>query len=298
MPPTGCSAGEGRVREGLQFKMNWNLEPSILLGITFLVGGYVAAIGPLRKYFPDARPVSNGRVVSFLSGALCVFAALVSPIDEIGDHYLFSIHMTQHLLLTLAAPPILLLGTPDWLVRPLLALPLAARLTRYLTRAAPALLLFNSVFAAYHVPTVYELSLQNEPVHIAIHLLLMLTATITWMPILSPLPELPRLSYPFQILYLFLAAIPPTILAALITFATDVLYPTYAAAPRVFGIPAIEDQQMAGLVMWIPGTTVYLLALSVVFFKWFGGEQTMQAESTPIAQPLNSTQTETRISNL
>lgn len=277
--------------------MNWNFQPSILLGITFLLGGYLAAIGPLRTNFPDARPVSNGRVVSFFIGVLCIIAALVSPIDDIGDHYLFSVHMTQHLLLTLAAPPLLLLGTPDWLARPLLALPLVLRLGRYLTRAAPALLLFNFVFVAYHVPALYEMSLQNESLHIAIHILLMITATVTWMPVLSPLQELPRLSYPFQILYLFLAAIPPTILAALITFATDVLYPTYASAPRVFGIPAIDDQQIAGLVMWIPGTTVYLTALSLVFFKWFGGAQTHEAESAPSPQQ-SSAQHNSSIPNL
>lgn len=258
--------------------MNWNFSPSILLGLALLVGGYVAAIGPLRKHFPDARPVSNGRVISFIAGAFAIFIALVSPIDDIGDHYLFSVHMTQHLLLTLVAPPLLLLGTTDWLARPLLAQPLAMRLARYVTSAAPALLIFNFVFVAYHIPALYDLSLQNEPVHIAIHVLLMITATITWMPILSPVAKLPRLSYPLQILYLFIAAIPPTILAALITFSPEVVYPTYRLAPRAFGIPALEDQQIAGIVMWIPGTTVYLLALSIVFFKWFGGEQTAEAE--------------------
>lgn len=264
--------------------MPWNFEPSILLGITLLIGGYVAAIGPLRKNFPNARPVSNGRVISFCAGVFAIFIALVSPIDSIGDHYLFSVHMTQHLLLTLVAPPLLLLGIPTWLVHPLLAQPLLAHLMRFLTRATPALLLFNFVFVAYHIPAVYDLSLQNEPIHITIHILLMLTATLTWMPILSPLPELPRLAYPMQILYLFLAAIPPTILAALITFSNDIIYPTYRAAPRIFGIPALEDQQIAGVVMWIPGTGVYLLALTLVFFKWFGGEQTAEYEATPKSQ--------------
>jgi putative membrane protein len=267
--------------------MNWNFEPSILLGMALLVGGYGAAIGPLRKNFPDARPVSNGRVLSFFTGVCFIFIALVSPIDFIGDHFLFSVHMTQHLLLTLVAPPLLLLGTPAWLARPWLAQPLVTRLARFVTRAAPALLLFNFVFVAYHIPAVYDLSLQNELIHIAIHVLLIITATITWMPILSPLPELPRLSYPLQILYLFVAAIPPTILAALITFATDILYPTYRAAPRIFGIPALEDQQIAGVVMWIPGTGVYLLALTIVFFKWFGGEQTAEYETNPNSQVPN-----------
>ncbi len=258
--------------------MNWNFQPSVLIGVAFLSGAYLAAIGPLRKNFRDAPPVSTGRIVSFLLGALTIFAALVSPIDEIGDHYLFSVHMLQHLLLTLAMPPLLLLGTPDWLLRPLLKVSFIARLARFLIQPTIAFVLFNFVFAAYHIPAVYDFTLHNEPAHILAHLLLMVTATITWMPILSPSPELPRLSYPLQIFYLFLEAIPPTILAALITFATDVIYPTYAAAPRVFGVSALEDQQVAGIVMWIPGTFVYLLALTIVFFKWFGGAQTAEQE--------------------
>ncbi len=257
---------------------DWNLQPSLLLGITFLVGAYLAAIGPLRKNFPGAQPVSRARIASFLLGAFTIFLALVSPIDEIGDHYLFSVHMLQHLLLTLALPPLLLMGIPDWLLRPLLKISLVARLARFLTQPTIALALFNVVFAAYHIPTIYDFTLHNEPAHITAHLLLMVTATITWMPILSPLLELPRLSYPLQIFYLFLEAIPPTVLASLITFAGDVIYPTYAAAPRVFGISALEDQQEAGLVMWIPGTFVYLFALTIIFFKWFGGAQTAEQE--------------------
>jgi putative membrane protein len=232
--------------------MEWNLHPSLLLGITYLVGAYLAATGPLRQNFPGARPVTRGRILSFLLGAFTIFIALVSPIDEIGDHYLFSVHMLQHLLLTLAMPPLLLLGTPDWLLRPLLQAKPIARVARFLTRPTIALALFNVVFAAYHIPSIYDFTLHNEPAHITAHLLLMATATITWMPILSPLPEFPRLSYPLQIFYLFLEAIPPTILASLITFAGDVIYPTYASACR-FGVSALEDQQVAGLVMWIPG---------------------------------------------
>ncbi len=257
---------------------DWNLQPSILLGIALMVGAYLAAIGPLRKNFPGARAVSRGKIISFLLGALIIFIALVSPIDEIGDHYLFSVHMWQHLLLTLALPPFLLLGIPEWLLRPLLQVKPIARFARFLTQPSVAFALFNLIFAAYHIPGIYDFALHNEPAHIVAHLLLMVTATITWMPILSPSPELPRLAYPLQIFYLFLEAIPPTILASLITFAGDVIYPTYAVAPRAFNISALEDQQVAGLVMWIPGTFVYLGALTIIFFKWFGGAQTAEQE--------------------
>ena len=132
--------------------------------------------------------------------------------------------------------------------------------------------MFNLIFTAYHVPALYDLSLQNNTFHIFVHLLLMATAVIAWWPILSPMTELPRLPQPGQILYLFFDAIPPTLLGALITFGEVVLYPTYANAPRIFGISALDDQIGAGLIMWIPGAMVYLLALTIVFFKWFGSE--------------------------
>ncbi len=251
---------------------DWNWAPSIILGLVLLCGVYFYGVGPLRRRFGWAPEIDTRQIALFLSGAFIIFIALASPLDEIGDHYLFSAHMVQHLLLTLVAPPLLLLGTPAWLLRPLTAWRLIAGVGRALTRPIAAFLLFNVVFGAYHVPALYDLALQNDTVHIFIHLLLMATASVAWMPILSPLEELPRLAYPAQILYLFFQAIPPTLLGALITFSEAALYPTYLNAPRIFGISAIEDQQIAGIIMWIPGSVVYLLALTIVFFQWFGRE--------------------------
>lgn len=251
---------------------NWNWDPIILLGIVLLCGVYLYGVGPLHRRSGGAIEIAPRQITLFLSGAFVIFVALASPLDEIGDRYLFSAHMVQHLLLTLIAPPLLLLGTPGWLVRPLLEWRVIAGVARWLAKPAPAFLLFNVIFTAYHVPALYDLSLQNNTFHIFVHLLLMATAVITWLPILSPTEALPRLPYPNQVLYLFFEAIPPTILGALITFSDTVLYPTYLNAPRVFGGSAIEDQQAAGLIMWVPGAAVYLFALTVVFFQWFGRE--------------------------
>jgi putative membrane protein len=214
--------------------------------------------------------VERGKIVLFFAGIFVLFIALVSPLDELGDVYWFSAHMTQHLLLTLAGPPLLLLGTPGWLLAPLLKNRAVLCVGRCLTSPVIALGLFNVVFALYHVPALYDLALRDDAFHIFMHLMLMATAVVTWWPVLSPVQELPRLPYPAQILYLFLESIPPTILGALITFADAVLYPTYQAAPRLFDVTALADQQAAGLIMWIPGTMVYLFALTIVFFKWFG----------------------------
>lgn len=248
---------------------DWNWEPTVLVGLALFCAFYFFGIGPMRQSLAPLEKIERRRVILFLIGVFVIFLALVSPLDEIGDHYLFSAHMVQHLLLILVMPPLLLIGTPGWLLKPLLQTALLARLGRFLTGPLPALLLFNFVFAAYHVPALYDWTLRNETIHIIVHLLLMVTAVITWSPIISPLREW-RLPLSFQVLYLFLQAIPPTILGALITFSLEPLYPPYVAAPRVFDLPALLDQQLAGLIMWIPGAMAYLIALTIVFFKWFG----------------------------
>ena len=107
-----------------------------------------------------------------------------------------------------------------------------------------------------------------HPVHIAQHLLFLVTSTIMWWPLMSPLPELPRLSYPGQMLYCFLMTIPMSVVAVAITMADHVLYPAYSAAPRVWGLTPLNDQQLGGLIMWVPGGLFFLLVASVVFFTW------------------------------
>ena len=106
------------VNIGLDFWLTqWNLEPSILIGTALITGLYLYAIGPYRKrHFPE-EPVRTGQTIAFLSGMLIMFLALVSPLDELGDSYLFSAHMLQHLCLTIIGPPLLLLGTPEWMVK-------------------------------------------------------------------------------------------------------------------------------------------------------------------------------------
>jgi putative membrane protein len=140
-------------------------------------------------------------------------------------------------------------------------------------------------FAAWHVPAYYDATLRSTPLHALEHVMFIVTATLTWWPVFSPMDELPRLPDPAQCLYLFLESIPPTILGALITFAGWVLYPTYAHAPRVWGLSPEIDQQAAGLIMWIPGALVYLLVLTVVFFRWFGEDDYKPSQDTrPIAR--------------
>ncbi len=256
----------------------WNWEPSVLLGVALLIAAYLAAIGPYRSRFPSSAKVKRAQIVSFLVGAFILLFALVSPLDEIGDRYLFSVHMTQHLLLTLVAPPLLLIGAPGWLLRPLLRDPVIRRAARFFTLPLVAFALFNIDFIVWHLPPLYEATLHSNVLHIFEHLLFIGTAFLNWWPILSPLPELPRLPAPAQILYLFAQALPATLLGAFIVFAPVPLYPTYAAAPNLFGIDPMSDQQFSGLIMWMPGGMVYLLALSIVFFVWLDRDERAERE--------------------
>jgi putative membrane protein len=259
---------------------SWNWEPSILIGLGAQIGAYLACVGPLRARFPGSAPVAPARVQTFLLGSLVLFIALVSPLDTLGDRYLLSAHMVQHMLITLVAPPLLLIGTPSWLFRPLLRVPFALPIGRFLTNPLFAFLVYNLTFSIWHVPRYYEATLQSLPIHVLEHIMFLATATLTWWPVFSPMVELPRLPDPVQCLYLFFESIPPTILGALITFSDAILYPTYARAPRVWGLSPEVDQQAAGLIMWIPGALVFLLVLTVVFFRWLNRDEYEPSQDT------------------
>jgi putative membrane protein len=120
----------------------------------------------------------------------------------------------------------------------------------------------------WHLPGPYNLAMAVHPVHIVEHLMFLAAAVLMWWPFLSPLPELPRLAYPGQMLYCFLLSIPMSIVAIYITMAEHVLYPAYEAAPRVWGLSPLDDQKLGGLIMWIPGGIVFYIIMSIVFFKW------------------------------
>jgi putative membrane protein len=254
----------------------WLFEPSIVLGLAVLFGCYLAMTGRWRTHFKGSRQLTSGQFAAFTSGILALVIALLSPLDRLGDDYWFSAHMTQHLLLTLVAPPLLLLGTPGWLFEPLRGSPRLLGTARLATNPYTGFILFNFVFALWHVPSWYEAALQSEPIHILEHLTFIGTAMLTWFPILSPTPLLPRLAPPIQVLYQFLQSLPPTALGAIIAFDSSPLYPFYVRAPRLWGLGVMEDQLYAGLVMWIGGALVWLLALTIVFFKWFNREEPME----------------------
>jgi putative membrane protein len=161
------------------------------------------------------------------------------------------------------------------MLSPLLRHPLVLSLGRRLTRPSGAFASFNLVLVAWHLPPLYNLAMDHHGVHIVEHLMIMAVSVILWWPVLSPSPELPRAPYPVQMLYLFVVGLPMVVVSIFITMAGSVVYPYYAAAPRVWeALTPQTDQILGGLIMWIPGGLVFLSAISVVFFRWqaAGGE--------------------------
>jgi cytochrome c oxidase assembly factor CtaG len=250
----------------------WDVHPSLLLAIGLLVALYVGGVVAIGRRL--RRAPTGWQMASFAAGTAVLLLALQSPLHHLADAYLFSVHMAQHELITLVAPPLLLLGTPDWLVRGLARrLPFQAALH---TAAYPivAFALFNLLFTLAHAPAIYDGLFGNEVLHRATHILFVLAATITWLPILSPVPDvIPRISQPAQMLYCFLQTIPGSLVGSLLTLADWVLYRHYGTKPLELGVSPVADQQLGGLLMWVVAGTFFLVILTTIFFVWADREE-------------------------
>ena len=257
-----------RLRPSVPYDWAWSLHPSVLLGTGLLGALYFYGIGPLRRRLGWGPPPAPWQVVSFCAALVVLLVSLNGPVHDLSDYYLFSVHMVQHLVLTLVFPPLFIAGLPGWLLRHTLLRGGVLPVARFLTRPWVAAVLFSASIAVWHLGTFYALMMRNHEVHIATHLMFMVTATLMWWPVMSPLPELPRLPPAPAMLYLFLVGIPMQVVGALITFADEVLYPWYVAAPRTWGLSPLDDQQLGGLLMWVPGNLYMFAAIGVLFFRW------------------------------
>ncbi|MEX1255235.1 MAG: cytochrome c oxidase assembly protein [Dehalococcoidia bacterium] len=253
--------------------LNWIIHPDAILLAAVLEWGYLYAIRELRPRASDAGRVKRSQLLCFHLGVLTLLVAGGSPLHDLGEQYLLSAHMFQHLLLTLVAPPLLIAGTPAWLWQAFLRLPGVMAPARFLTKPLIAFSLFNAVQLLTHLPPTVDLALNVGAFHFLVHAVLVVTAMIMWWPILSPVPELPRLSYPLQMSYLFLQSLLPSVMAAFITFADHVVYPFYADAPSLWGIDPMHDQQTAGLIMKLLGSLILWSFMTVAFFEWYGKEE-------------------------
>jgi len=262
--------------------MAWQAHPDAILMAVLLLGLYVAgARWAGARATPPAR-VSRGQAISYVSGVAVLYIGAGTPIHDIAERYLFSVHMVQHMLFAFIAAPLLLLGTPGWMLRPLIQHKAVYRVAYTVTRPLTAFLLFNAFILLSHLPVVVDLTLRHHPVHFLAHVVLVATALLMWMPVFSPLPELPRLGPFAQIIYLFVQSLLPAVIASFLAFADRVIYEFYADAPRrLWGISAIDDQRMAAAVMKLAGGAIIWGVIAFVFFRWFGQDEDQTGVTAP-----------------
>ena len=251
----------------------WELEPSIVIGCLLLAAGYAAVtrLKPVRQ------------AVLFDAGVLVMFLALVGPLDFLGDDYLFSAHMAEHLVIMFVVPPLLILGLPRGVMERALAAPVVAGVERLLGRPTVAWIIGVGTLWLWHAPPLYNAALASENVHIVEHLTMMVGGTILFWPVLSPVPDT-RLPGGASLVYLFTAAVANMLLGVLLTFAPVGAYPHYMRSSDgtgvfhlirdVWGIDAAQDLHLGGLLMWVVGGLVFLVALVGVFARWYREDET------------------------
>lgn len=254
-------------------------HPEVALGLEALVAGYLLATGVLRRRFGWGPPPGRGRVAAFLGGTVILAGAVLGPLAEWAEHAALSAHMAQHLLLILVVPLLWLLGLPPWLLAPAARTPVVGRIGWWLTRPLPALALASAVQIVWHLPVAFDAALRVERFHALEHVSFLVSGLLLWWPVAGSAVEWPRPSPPAQLLYLFLATIPMMAIAAPITLAEDLLYPFYAAAGAAWPLAPRADQELAGILMWVGGTLGYLVAGTVVFFRWAGPEAREDGEA-------------------
>jgi putative membrane protein len=256
------------VAAGVDF-WRWQPHPEVWVlvgGVAALAIYAVTVLGP--KVVPPGRPVvTRQQVAWFVLGLALLWLASDWPMHDIAEEYLFSVHMTQHMLLTFAVPPAFLLATPEWLARLVLGHGRLKRAFYTIARPVPAAVAFNALQLLTHWPGVVNTSVENALVHYVVHAALVSTAFLLWIPVCGPLPEL-RISYPAQMLYLFVTSIVPTVPSAWLIFAEGSVYSVYDIPQRLGDISVTTDQQVAGLIMKLVGGGFLWLIITIRFFQW------------------------------
>ena len=266
--------------------LSWPFDPWII--VPLLLTGFIYLRGWLFLRRRHAR-WTGWRLAAFPGGLLAIFLALGSPIETFSG-LLLHIHMVQHLLLMMVAPPLLWLGEP--LVPLLRGLPHAIRsawigplfrwpplrwLFRVLTHPVAAWLLFVAATWLWHAPQAYETALQYPPWHYLEHACFLGSALLFWYLVIRPFPARPTWSAWVLVPYLLLADVQNTGLSALLAFSGQVLYPHYGQVPRLGGLSALEDQAIAGVIMWVPGSVAFLLPVGIIGVRLLFGSEVRRA---------------------
>jgi putative membrane protein len=257
----------------------FQLHIEVWLLVAFLIASYtyvVRVLGP--RAVPAGEPVITKRQLwSFVGGISILWFATDWPMHDIAEEYLYSVHMFQHMALTYFMPPLVVLATPEWFIRTLIGNGAVYRAVRFLGHPVRAALLFNVGVMISHVPGVVNASVSNGPLHYFVHVLLVMTSILMWLPVCGPLPEL-HISPMSKMIYLFMNSVVATVPAAWLTFAEGVVYKQYNTPVRVWGVTVSNDQQMAGAIMKLGGSMFLWTIIVVMFLRHF--VRTFRAENS------------------
>jgi putative membrane protein len=230
---------------------------------------YAVLAGPLRRLLAAGRPYPRRKAACFYGALVIFYLAVGSPLDQVGERFLLSAHMVQHLLIMYPVPLLLLVGLPGWMVDPLLGRPALRGPLGLLFHPVTCALLSTGVLSLWHLPSLYEWTLQDKVVHVAEHLMFLAVSLLYWWPLASPSSVFPAPGYGIRMLYVFATEVAMIPVSAYLVFSGDILYPTYEYAPRLIAnFSPADDQLTAGIIMKISGMMVSLAALAFCFFKW------------------------------
>jgi putative membrane protein len=251
----------------------WRFQahPELWLLVGFLIGAYVYSvrvIGP--QAVPSGPVVTRRNITAFVAAMTVLWIASDWPMHDLAEEYLYSMHMLQHMALSYFVPPLALLALPEWMFRALIGEGRAYRVVRWFSKPVIAGVLFNVVVMVTHIPGLVNRSASSSPLHYSLHVLVVTSALLMWIPICGPATEF-RIGYGGKMIYLFLMSIVPTVPAGWLTFAEGTVYKHYDTPIRVWGMSVATDQQVAGAIMKIGGSIFLWSIVIFMFFKRFAG---------------------------
>ncbi|MEW9700797.1 cytochrome c oxidase assembly protein [Paenibacillus sp. SI8] len=253
----------------------FDLWSPVLLLVVIVIGfAYSRLTHKGSGIISDAEPVSVYQRLSFYTGLGLFYIGQGSPINYLGHHYLFSMHMLQQTILYLVVPIFIWIGTPGWLFRPLLKNKVFRAVFLFLTRPLIALFLFNMLFSIYHMPFIMDGLMRNDVLLLGYHIVLFFTAFTMWFPVFAPIPELSRMTDLKKLGYIFGNGILLTPACALIIFADSIIYDMYTNVTVPFAhLSPLDDQQLGGVIMKVLQEVIYGATLAYIFFRWYRRER-------------------------
>lgn len=251
--------GMGTILQANSWLALWH--PETLALVLLLAALYVAATRALARDLSRPTP-TIGQTTAFVAALAGMYVAMGTPLDIVANQYLFTAHTIQGLLLTMLVPPLIIKGIPPWVWDTAFGVRTVRRIFRVLLDPAIAILLFNGVFTALLVPPILDASLRVGWLHIAVQAILILTALWMWWPVLSPSAVLPRLSPGWRMLYLFFNTDLMMPVTVYVPITRAAFYAPYNTAAPIFGMSALVDQQLGGILM----SAVMIVAYGFAFF--------------------------------